>query len=157
MAVLSYEERLRKLGISLPKPTKPIASYVPYLLIDDEYLYISGQLPMKNGSLAFKGKLGHDLNTEEGYQAARICAINILAQIKAALGSLDKVDRIVKVEGYVASISDYTEHSKVVNGASDLFFEVFGEAGKHTRIAIGVSSLPLDAPCEISAVVKVKK
>ncbi|MGQ4832365.1 MAG: RidA family protein [Candidatus Asgardarchaeia archaeon] len=154
---MSYEDKLKELGISLPQPSKPIASYVPYLLVNNIYLYISGQLPIKDGTLIFKGKLGADLTTDEGYQAAKICAINIIAQIKTALGSLDKVEQIVKLEGYVASTPEYTEHSKVINGASDLIFQVFGEAGKHTRIAVGVCSLPLNAPCEISALVKVKQ
>jgi len=154
---MSYEDKLKELGISLPQPSKPIASYVPYLLVNNTYLYISGQLPIKDGTLIFKGKLGADLTTDEGYQAAKICAINIIAQIKTALGSLDKVEQIVKLEGYVASTPEYTEHSKVINGASDLIFQVFGEAGKHTRIAVGVCSLPLNAPCEISALVKVKQ
>lgn len=153
---MSFDERLKKLGIELPVPSKPVASYVPALTIDN-FIYVSGQLPIKNGKLIFKGKLGKELSVEDGYKAAEICAINILAQLKAKLGTLDKIEQIIKVEGYVASVPEFTEHSKVINGASDLFLKIFGEKGKHTRIAVGMASLPLNAPVEISLVAKIKR
>ncbi|MHA1470028.1 MAG: RidA family protein [Candidatus Asgardarchaeia archaeon] len=137
-------------------PSKPVASYVPALTIDN-FIYVSGQLPIKNGKLIFKGKLGKELSVEDGYKAAEICAINILAQLKAKLGTLDKIEQIIKVEGYVASVLEFTEHSKVINGASDLFLKIFGEKGKHPRIAVGMASLPLNAPVEISLVAKIKR
>ena len=153
---MSFDERLKKLGIELPVPSKPVASYVPALTIDN-FIYVSGQLPIKNGKLIFKGKLGKELSVEDGYKAAEICSINILAQLKAKLGTLDKIEQIIKVEGYVASVPEFTEHSKVINGASDLFLKIFGEKGKHTRIAVGMASLPLNAPVEISLVAKIKR
>ncbi|MCD6514400.1 MAG: RidA family protein [Candidatus Odinarchaeota archaeon] len=153
---MSFDEKLKKLGIELPVPSKPVASYVPALTIDN-FIYVSGQLPIKNGKLIFKGKLGKELSVEDGYKAAEICAINILAQLKAKLGTLDKIEQIIKVEGYVASVPEFTEHSKVINGASDLFLKIFGEKGKHTRIAVGMASLPLNAPVEISLVAKIKR
>ena len=153
---MSFDEKLKKLGIELPVPSKPVASYVPALTIDN-FIYVSGQLPIKNGKLIFKGKLGKELSVEDGYKVAEICAINILAQLKAKLGTLDKIEQIIKVEGYVASVPEFTEHSKVINGASDLFLKIFGEKGKHTRIAVGMASLPLNAPVEISLVAKIKR
>lgn len=149
------EERLGKMGIVLPGPAAPAANYVPFVLTGD-MLYISGQLPMVDGRLHYTGKLGGGVSLEEGVAAAHTCALNILAQARAALGSLDKVAHVVKLGGFVNCTPDFTEHPKVINGASDLMGNVFGEAGRHARFAVGAPSLPLGAAVEIDAVLKVK-
>jgi enamine deaminase RidA (YjgF/YER057c/UK114 family) len=150
----SAEHRLQTLGLHVPPPTPAAASYVPYLIHGD-HLYISGQLPMENGLLKHAGRLGDDLDTFAGQQAARLCGLHILSQIKAALGTLDKVSAIIKITGYVASAPDFHEHHKVLNGASDLMMEIFGEQGRHTRAALGVVALPLGAAVEIEAIIKI--
>lgn len=151
---MSIEERLKELGLVLPQVAKPLASYEPALLVDS-YIYTSGQLPLEGGALVCKGRLGEGVSIEEGHRAARLCALNCLAAVKFVLGSLDLVERIVKVTGFVASSKDFTEQPRVVNGASDLLFEVFNEKGRHARSAVGVNQLPLGAPVEIEMVVKI--
>ncbi len=159
---MSVEERLRQLGLSLPAPPSALASYVPYFALKEEDLkfssliYVSGQLPMENGNVKYKGKVGRDLTLDQGIQSARLCAINALSVLKAAAGSLDAVRGIVRVEGFVNSDPQFTEQAKVVNGASDLLVEVFGERGKHSRYAVGVSSLPLNAATEIALIALVR-
>ena len=148
-----YETRLAELGIILPSAAAPAANYVPAVQ-SGRLLFISGQLPFKDGKLAYLGRLGKDLSVEDGYQAAKLCAINLIAQIQAAAGSVDRVHRIVRLGGFVACTPDFTDQPKVVNGASDLFVEVFGEAGRHARAAVGSPSLPLGVPVEIDAVVE---
>ena len=146
------EEKLETLGIKLPNPPIPAGSYVPAVKTGN-LLFISGQIPMKDGKVIFTGKVSND-NLEIAQKSARMCAINILAQIKRELGNLDKVTKIVRLSGFVNSMPEFSQHPKVINSASDLFFEIFGENGKHTRIALGVSCLPLDSMTEIDAIVE---
>jgi enamine deaminase RidA (YjgF/YER057c/UK114 family) len=148
------EERLQQLGISLPSPAVPVAAYVPCVRTGN-LVYVSGQIPAVGGKPTHLGHLGGDVAVEEGAAAARNCAINILAALKAELGELSRVRRVVKVNGYVAATPDFTDHPKVVNGASELLGEVFGEAGRHARAAIGVAALPLGVPVEVEAIVEV--
>jgi enamine deaminase RidA (YjgF/YER057c/UK114 family) len=149
------EERLRELGIELPQPAAPVAAYLPCVRTGD-LLYVSGQLPLVDGRPAWTGRLGADgLGVDQGAAAAEVCAVNLLAALKAELGDLGRVRRVVKLTGFVASEPGFTDHPKVVNGASDLFGEVFGEAGRHARAAVGVAALPLGVPVEVEAIVEV--
>lgn len=150
----SYAMRLDELGIVLPEAPLPAANYLPAVL-EGGLLHISGQLPIVEGKLTHSGKLGADLGIEDGQEAARICAINIMAQAKAALGDLERVRRVVKIGAFVASTPDFTDQPQVVNGASNLIADVFGEAGKHARFAVGVAALPFDAAVEIEALLAV--
>ena len=147
------EQKIESLGIKLPTPPTPAGSYVPVVRTGN-LLYISGQIPMEDGKMMFTGKVS-DENLETAQKSARMCAINILAQLKRELGDLDNVSKIVRLSGYVNSVPEFSQHPKVINAASDLFFEIFGEKGKHSRIAVGVSSLPLDSMTEIDAIVEV--
>jgi enamine deaminase RidA (YjgF/YER057c/UK114 family) len=148
------EERLAELGLTLPEVPKPVAAYVPAVRTGD-LVYTSGQVPLVDGKLAGTGKLGAGLTTEEGAGLARICALNALAALKSEIGDLGRVVRIVKVVVFVASDPAFTDQPKVGNGASELLGEVFGEAGKHARSAVGVASLPLDAPVEVELIAEV--
>ncbi|MEZ0260554.1 MAG: RidA family protein [Alphaproteobacteria bacterium] len=148
------DARLAALGITIPDLAPPVANYVPFT-ISGKTLYISGQLPGAGGQMT-KGHLGKDVSLEDGQKAARVCAINIVAQAKAALGDLDKISRCLRLGGFVASTPEFTDHPKVVNGASDLIVEVFGDAGKHARAAVGVSALPLGAAVEVDAIFEIK-
>ena len=145
------DEKLKSLGITLPVPPKPAGSYIP-VVISGNLAFVSGQIPMQDGKVAFTGKVPTEKTVEDAQSAARICAINILAQLRANLGSLDRITKIIRVSGFVNSASDFTEHPKIINAASDLFFEIFGEKGKHSRIAVGVSSLPLNSTVEIDMI-----
>ncbi len=147
------EEKLESLGIKIPNPPTPAGSYVPAVRTGN-LLYISGQIPMEDGKVIFTGKVS-DNNLEIAQKSARICAINILAQIKREVGPLDRVSKLVRLSGVVNSLSDFSQQPKVINSASDLFFEIFGEKGKHSRIAVGVASLPLDSMTEIDAIVEI--
>lgn len=149
------EAKLQEMGIVLPKAPKPVAAYVPAVLVD-KYIYTSGQIPFVEGELKFKGKVGGDLSEGEGYEAAKICAINCLSAVREVAGSLDNVERVVKVTGFVNSASGFSGQPKVINGASEFLGEVFGDAGKHARSAVGVSELPLDAAVEVEIIVKLK-
>jgi enamine deaminase RidA (YjgF/YER057c/UK114 family) len=152
----SPEKRLKDLGITLPKPAKPVANYVGWVRTGN-LVFISGQVPVVDGKVAVTGLLGKDVSLEDGQKAARICAINVMAQIAEAVGGdLSRVARIVKLTGYVAGVPEFTDHPKVVNGASDLFGEVFGDRGKHARAAVGMASLPLNAAVEVDAVVEIE-
>jgi enamine deaminase RidA (YjgF/YER057c/UK114 family) len=148
------DDKLAELGITLPEPAAPVASYVPTVEVDG-FLYISGQISFVDG-VVMTGKVGETRTEEEAMIAARGCALMLIAQMKKALGSLDRVERIVKLGAFIASTPDFSGQPKVANGASDLMEAVFGEAGKHARAAVGVPVLPLDATVEIDAVVKVK-
>lgn len=143
------EEKIKELGYTLTETTPPIASYSPCVKTGN-LVFLSGVISEK------KGKLGKDLSTEEGYEESKKCLIKLLSNLKAFISNLDNVVRVVKVEGYVNSTEDFSEQSKVINGASDLLIEIFGEKGKHSRIAIGVMNLPLNASIEISMIVEVK-
>lgn len=151
-----FEAKLKEMGIDLPPAPEPVAAYVPAVRVDG-YIYTSGQLPFVNGELRYKGKLGAGLSEGEGYEAARICAVNCLSAVKAEAGSLDHIDRIIKVTGFVNSAAGFVNQPRVVNGASDLLGQVFGEAGKHARSAVGVSELPLGAAVEVEMVVKLRE
>jgi enamine deaminase RidA (YjgF/YER057c/UK114 family) len=149
------EQKIESLGIKLPTPPTPAGSYVPVVRTGN-LLYISGQIPMEDGKVVFTGKVS-DENLETAQKSARMCAINILAQLKRELGDLEKVSKIVRISGFVNSVPGFSQHPKVINSASDLFFEIFGEKGKHSRIAVGVASLPLDSMTEIDAIVEVSE
>ena len=151
----SIEKRLRELGIELPAAVAPIANYVPFVRTGS-LLIISGQLPLDNGKLpeAFKGKLGKDVFNEAGQQAARLAAINVLAQAELALGDLDRVRRVVRLGGFINATPGFTALAAVMNGASDLMVQVFGDRGRHARTTVGVSELPLDAAVEIDAMLE---
>ncbi len=152
---LTIETRLAELGLTLPEPAAPVAAYVP-VVVAGGLAHVSGQLPFVGGRLV-TGRLGEDVALEDGYGAARACGLMILAQLKAALGSLDKVERVVKLGGFVNSTASFTDQPKVVNGASELMAEVFGEAGKHARSAVGVPVLPLGAAVEVDAIFAVSQ
>jgi enamine deaminase RidA (YjgF/YER057c/UK114 family) len=150
------DERLRELGIELPQPSKPGANYVPFIRTGD-LIFLTGQLSQWNGERRFIGKLGREFGVEEGQQAARLCALNLVAQLRAALeGDLDRVVQCVRIAGYVNSVPDFVAQSQVINGASDLFVQVFAEAGRHTRLAVGVSALPYDVAVEVEGVFEVR-
>lgn len=151
----AIEARLKELGITLPQPAAPVAAYVP-CVISGNLLYVSGQLPLENGKVAVTGHLGRDVDVAAGQRAAELCAINILAQAKAALGGdLGRVTRVVKLNGFVASAPEFIEQHLVINGASSLIANVLGEAGKHARAAVGMASLPFGAAVEVDAVLEI--
>jgi enamine deaminase RidA (YjgF/YER057c/UK114 family) len=143
------EARLAELGIVLPTPAAPIANYVPYA-VSGKLVVISGQIPLREGKVAFTGKVGQDLTPEQGQEAARLCFVNLLAQLRAAAGGeLDRVARVLRLGGFIAAPAAFTQHAAVMNGASDLAVAVFGDAGRHARTTIGVPSLPADAAVEV--------
>lgn len=147
------EEKLVSVGVMVPDVPLPLAAYVPGL-ISGNMVYTSGQLPMVNGQLAFKGRLGENASVEDGYAAAKQCACNCLGVVKALIGDLDRVKRVVKVVGFVNSTADFEAQPKVINGASELLQAAFGEAGAHARSAVGVAALPLGAMCEVEIIVE---
>lgn len=144
----TVEQRLSQLGQVVPTAPEAIGFYVPVLRTGN-LVVTSGQLPMLGKELMFKGKVGKDVHEEDGFHAARMCALNALAQIKACVGNLDRVTRIVRVEGYVQSADGFTKQPQVINGASELLVQAFGDAGRHTRIAVGVNELPMNAAVEL--------
>ncbi len=150
----AIEARLAELGLSLPEPAAPVAAYVP-VVIAGGLAHVSGQLPFISGKLV-TGRLGEDVQVEDGVLAAQACAVMILAQLKKVLGSLDRVEQIVKLGGFVSSTPGFTDQPKVINGASELMAAVFGEAGQHARSAVGVPVLPLGAAVEVDAIVAVR-
>jgi enamine deaminase RidA (YjgF/YER057c/UK114 family) len=151
---MNVEQRLTELGLSLPAVTKPLASYVPAVVTGD-LVYTAGQLPLVDGVLPATGKVGAEVSPDDAAGYARICALNALAAAASVIGSLDRVTRVVKVVGFVASAPGFTAHAGVMNGASDLLGEVFGEAGKHARSSVGVAVLPLDAPVEVELILEI--
>jgi enamine deaminase RidA (YjgF/YER057c/UK114 family) len=148
------EERLQALGIELPAAPRPVASYVPAVEAG-ELLFISGQLPFRDGILLHTGRVPAPVAVEAAQQAARQCVINALAVVREQLGTLDRVKRLVRLSGYVASSPDFYQQPAVINGASDLLEAIFGTAGKHSRIAVGVASLPLNAPVELDLIMQI--
>ena len=146
------EEKIKSLEITLPNPPTPAGSYIPAVKTGN-LLFISGQIPMEDGKVLFTGKVSDD-NLETAQKSARMCAINLLAQMKRELGNLDRVARIVRLSWFVNSDPEFYQHPKVINAASDLFFEIFGDKGKHSRIAMGVACLPLNSMTEIDAVIE---
>lgn len=151
---MTPEERLAELGLAVPEVPTPVAVYLPALRTGN-YIFTSGQLPMRDGQLIATGKVGGEITAEQGVECARQCALNAIAAVRAELGDLSKIKRIVKVVAFVASTPDFTGQPGVANGASELFGEVFGEIGRHARSAVGVSVLPLDAPVEVELLVEV--
>jgi len=151
------EARLKSLGIELPQPSKPGANYVPFVR-SGNLIFVTGQLSQWNGERRYVGKLGRDFGVDEGQQAARLCALNLVAQLRVALdGDLDRVVRTVRLAGYVNSSPDFVQQSQVMNGASDLFVDLLGEAGRHTRIAVGVSALPYDVAVEVEGTFEARR
>ncbi|MGI0047120.1 MAG: RidA family protein [Nitrosotalea sp.] len=150
------EEKLVSMNISLPTPPKPAGSYIPVVRTGN-LVFVSGQIPIKEGKVEFQGKVPTDVSSDTAKQAAKLCIINVLAQLKAELGTLDKISRIVRVSGFVNSAPDFIEQPKIINAASDLLFEIFGDKGKHSRIAVGVASLPLNATVEIDMIAEISQ
>lgn len=154
---IDIHAKLETLGLKLPQAAAPAANYVPYTIADGEILFIAGQIPFLNGEKMHMGRLGESLSIEQGVEAARACALNILAQADAAVkGDWSKIVRCVKLGGFVNCTPDFTDHPKVINGASDLIVAVMGEAGKHARFAVGAPSLPLGVAVEIDAVFEIE-
>lgn len=148
------DKRLADKGIELPQAAVPVANYVP-VTIAGNLAFVSGQVTVWNGEFRFKGKLGKEFTVEQGQQAARLCGLNIIAQLRNALGDLDRVKRVLKLGVFVNSTADFTDQPKVANGVSDLMVEAFGDAGKHARFAVGTNVLPLDVAVEVDAVVEI--
>lgn len=151
---MSYENKLRDLGLTLPAPPKPVANYVPVTKVGN-LLFLSGVLPSRDGQLVMTGKLGGNLSVEQGVEAARVAVLNGLSIIRSVAGSLDHVKQIVKMVGYIASAPGFTDQPQVLNGASDLLVSLFGDAGRHARVAVGAAELPRQAPVEIELIVQV--
>ncbi len=148
-----YEAKLKELGLTLPDPPKPVANYVPVVRVG-ELLFLSGVLPSRDGQLIMTGKLGQELTIEQGKEASRVAVLNGLSIIRHAAGSLDRVKQIVKMVGHIASAPGFTDQPQVLNGASDLLVSVFGDAGRHARVAVGAAELPRHAPVEIELIVE---
>jgi enamine deaminase RidA (YjgF/YER057c/UK114 family) len=147
-----YEQAIAELGVTLPEPAIPVANFVPYV-VTDKLVYISGQIPLQEGRPSFVGKLGKEFNVEEGREAARACALHVLALIRHACGGdLARVVRCIRLGGFINSAPDFTDHPRVMNGASDLMVSVFGERGRHARAAVGVNSLPFGVAVEVDAI-----
>ncbi|QCE35134.1 RidA family protein [Acetobacteraceae bacterium] len=150
------EEKLAALNITLPTPAKSVANYLPFKQAGD-LIFISGQLPLQDRKLPFTGKVGKEVSLENAKKAAELCFINILAQFKESVkGDLSALEEIVQIQGFVAAESAFYDHAQIINGASDLAVDIFGEKGRHSRFAVGVSSLPLNTPVEISAIIRVR-
>lgn len=153
---MSYEQKLTQLGLALPAPPKPVANYVPVVRVGD-LLFLSGVLPSRDGQLIMTGKLGQNLSIEQGVEASRVAVLNGLSIIRQEAGSLDRVKRIVKMVGHIASAPGFTDQPQVLNGASDLLVSLFGDAGRHARVAVGAAELPRQAPVEIELIVELAK
>ncbi len=153
---MGAEDTIKSLGIELPAAPAPVGAYVPYVL-SGGFLFISGQIPVRDGNLIHKGKVNKEVGVEAGQECARQCLLNALAQARAALGSLDKVAQIVRMTGFVASSEGFTDQAVVMNGASELAVQVFGEAGMHARLAVGASELPLGSPVELEVILEVNR
>jgi len=152
---VTIEERLSEMGVKLPTPAAPIAAYVPAVQTGN-LVFVSGQLPRVDGSILHAGRLGTGVTVEQGQEAARAAAINALAVLKLHLGSLDRITRVVRLNGFVSAAPDFEQQSKVIDGASSFLQDALGEAGRHSRVAVGVASLPLNAPVEVDLVVEVR-
>lgn len=152
--MVKAEERLKELGVEIPESPAPLGAYKP-AVVSGSLIFISGQLPLKDGKLLHKGKVGAGVSLEQGAEAARLAAVNSLSIMKSELGNLDRVKRIVKMTGYVASAEGFDMQAKVVNGASEFFYQIFGENGRHARAAVGVYELPLGAPVEIEVIAEI--
>ena len=151
-----FDENIKNLGLNIPDLPKALANYVPYKIIG-KTIYISGQAPVENGELVYKGKVGSDISIEEGIEAAKLCVINIIAALKTGLeGDWDKLDSFVKLTGFVNCQDNFTDQPKIINGASDMLVEIFGDQGRHARVAVGSNALPLGIAVEIDAIVQLK-
>jgi enamine deaminase RidA (YjgF/YER057c/UK114 family) len=149
------DARLAELGIALPEPAAPAGAYVPYV-VTGSLVFVAGQITLENGEIKYKGRLGESMNVDDGYAAARLCGLNLLAQVRGACaGDLDRVKRVVRLGGFVNSAADFTDQAKVINGASDLMVEVFGDAGRHARAAVGAPSLPLGVSVEVDGIFEI--
>ncbi|MGC8778160.1 MAG: RidA family protein [Candidatus Caldatribacteriaceae bacterium] len=148
-------QRLQALGLKLPPPPQPVGAYVPALQVGN-LVFTSGQLPLREGALVYRGKLGDEVSVAEGKKAAELCVLNALSAIEAVIGNLERIKQVVRVVGYVASLEGFTAQPQVLNGASELLVHLFGERGKHVRVAIGVQELPLGAPVELEMMVMVE-
>jgi len=153
--LINYEKKLQALGLTLPPPPKPVATYLP-VIRSGNLLFLSGVLPFSGGKLVLLGKLGMDLSVEQGQEAAKIALLNALSVIKGATGSLDNIERFVRLAVHVSSGPDFIQQALVANGASDLLVEIFGDLGRHARLALGAVSLPLNAPIELEMIVEVR-
>lgn len=149
------EDKIKEMGFEVPEAPKPLAAYIP-ALIEGNLVFTAGQLPMASGELKYKGKLGKDISEEEGQRAAELCALNCLSVIKSVTGTLDRIERIIKVTVFVNSADGFSMQPKVANGASEFFVKIFGEQGKHVRSAVGVNELPLNAAVEVEIIAKLK-
>jgi len=155
MIRLSYEERAKSMGITIPKAATPVGAYL-LAVQSGTLIFTAGQGPVKDGVPAYKGKIGRDLTVEDGYEAAKLAALNCLAAAKSVLGTLDRVERVVKVNGYVNSAPGFTDQPKVMNGASDVLAQIFGENGRHVRTSVGVNELPMNIAVEVELVLACK-
>jgi len=152
----TVDARLKDLGIDLPKPSTPAANYIPYTVVGST-VFVSGQVCVWNGEITCRGRLGEDVSTEDGYQAARVCGLNLIAQLREACGGdLERVVRVAKLGGFVNSAAGFTDQPEVINGASDLMVEVFGDAGKHARFAVGAPSLPRGVAVEVDGIFEIR-
>jgi len=153
------EEKIESLGIKLPAELKTIGSYVPVVITSNNLVFVSGQIPLDSQlapvQLRYKGKVGKSVSIDDARHAAKLCVINALGHIRSIIGTLDNIKKFVKISGFVNCESSFTDHPKVINGASDFILEVFGEKGRHTRVAVGTNSLPLDSPVEVDMIVEI--
>jgi len=151
-----FEENIKKLAIDIPDMSAPLANYVPYK-VSDTIVYVSGQGPVKNGELAYKGKVGEDITIEEGIKAAELCCINIIAALKKSInGDWNRLDSFLKLGGFVNCNNNFYDQPKIINGASDLLVNIFGDQGRHARFAVGSNALPMNISVEIDAIIKIK-
>jgi len=150
-----FEEKIKQMGITIPEVVKPLAAYIPAMQVGN-LVMTSGQVPISEGKVKYLGKIGSDLSEEEGKEAAKLCALNCLSAVKSVIGNLDKIKRVVKLTVFVSSAEGFTAQPKVANGASEFIGEIFGDAGKHVRSAVGVSELPLNSAVEIEMIVEIK-
>ena len=151
-----FEENIKNLGLNIPELPKALANYVPFKIVG-KTMYISGQAPVRNGQMIYKGKVGSDISIEEGIEAAKLCVINIIAAVKTGLeGDWNKLDSFVKLTGFVNCQDSFTDQPKIINGASDMLVEIFGDQGRHARVAVGSNALPLGISVEIDAIIQLK-
>ena len=151
-----FDENIKNLGLNIPELPKALANYVPFKIVG-KTMYISGQAPVRNGEMIYKGKVGSDITIEEGIEAAKLCVINIIAAVKTGLeGDWNKLDSFVKLTGFVNCQDSFTDQPKIINGASDMLVEIFGDQGRHARVAVGSNALPLGISVEIDAIVQLK-
>jgi enamine deaminase RidA (YjgF/YER057c/UK114 family) len=151
----TIEERLKQMGLTLPEVPRPVAAYIPAKRVGD-LVFVSGQIPIRNGEIAYTGKVGAERTQEEGYEAAKLCALGALAAVKSLVGSLEAIEEIVQVRGFVNCTPEFSNQPEVINGASELLVELFGERGRHARAAVGTSSLPRDVTVEVELIVRVR-